>query len=298
VYDNLSRGHRPAVKWGPLIEADLADEASLARAMKEHRIDAVMHFAAFAYVGESMLHPGMYFHNNSVNSFRLIQAMSRAGVGDIVFSSSCATYGHPQTPLIDETHPQAPVNVYGESKLIVEKMLRWHGQLDNIRYVILRYFNAAGADPDGELGENHTPETHLIPLALEAAQEKGRPLGIFGTDYPTPDGTAIRDYIHVTDLAAAHLDALSYLLNGGSSRAFNLGTGQGHSVRQVIAAVGAVTGRSPAVKELDRRPGDPPELVADASRARATLGWIPSHSSLPDIVQTAFNWQMAQSRVS
>jgi UDP-glucose-4-epimerase GalE len=225
------------VKWGPLVEADISDRAALDRVFVEYPIQAVFHFAAFAYVGESMQSPELYFRNNVVGTLTLLEAMRAHGVQRMIFSSTCATYGNPQRIPISEDHPQQPVNPYGESKLMVERLLHWFGVAHGLRWAALRYFNAAGADPDGELGEEHHPETHLIPLAISAAIGLGNILEIYGTDYDTPDGTAIRDYLHVTDLAEAHVAALRYLDSGGESTAFNLGTGRGHSVREVMAAV-------------------------------------------------------------
>jgi len=290
VFDNLVYGHEWAVKWGPLVRGDLADRAALTDVMKRHRVDAIIHFAAYAYVGESVTNPRKYFGNNVTGSLNLLDAMLDAGVRDVVFSSTCATYGEPQRVPIAEDHPQSPVNPYGETKLAVEKMLHWYGQAYGIRYAALRYFNAAGADPDGEVGETHDPETHLIPLAIEAAVGAGE-LSIFGTDYPTPDGTAIRDYIHVADLADAHLRALAKLRDGATALRLNLGTGHGHSVREVIAAVGRVTGRSVRTREVARRAGDPPALVADARQASAVLGWKPRHGELDTIVEHAVRWR-------
>jgi UDP-arabinose 4-epimerase len=293
VLDNLNRGHKEAVKWGPLVIGDIGDRPLVAATLRQHRIDAVLHFAAYAYVGESMSHPGLYFENNTLGSLRLLEGMADAGVDKIIFSSTCATYGNPETIPIDELHPQRPVNPYGESKLIVEKFLRWFGQIHGLNWVALRYFNAAGADPGGEIGEFHEPETHLIPLVLEAAHNPAQPVSVFGTDYPTPDGTALRDYIHVTDLADAHLRALDHLMKGGESGPINLGTGAGSTVQQVIDTVASVTGLPPAVKYADRRAGDPPALVANAARAAQVLGWTPTHSSLPEIIRTAWAWKIA-----
>ena len=290
VFDNLVYGHEWAVKWGPLVRGDLADRPLLVDVMKRHRVDAVIHFAAYAYVGESVTNPRKYFGNNVAGSLNLLDAMLDAGVRDVVFSSTCATYGEPQRVPIAEDHPQSPVNPYGETKLAVEKMLHWYGQAYGIRYAALRYFNAAGADPDGEVGETHDPETHLIPLAIEAAVGAGE-LAIFGTDYPTPDGTAIRDYIHVADLADAHLRALAKLRDGTPALRLNLGTGQGHSVRAVIAAVDRVTGKSVRTREVGRRAGDPPALVADARQAGAALGWKPRYPELDTIVEHAVRWR-------
>jgi len=290
VYDNLSRGHREAVRWGPLVEGDLADGRHLAETLRRHDIAAVMHFAAYAYVGESMAQPGLYFRNNVANSLVLLEAMREAAVKRIVFSSTCATYGTPAAIPIRESAPQQPVNPYGESKLMIERMLHWYGAAHGFAHVALRYFNAAGADPDGEIGEAHEPETHLIPLMLEAAIGRRAAIDVFGTDYPTPDGTAVRDYIHVTDLAAAHVLAVAYLEKGGAGIACNLATGTGYSVREVIAAAERVTGRRIPRREVGRRPGDPPALVADASRARELLGWQPQLSDLDTIIATAWAW--------
>jgi len=291
VYDNLARGYRDAVKWGPLIEGDLHDRERLVAAMRSHRVEAVMHFAAFAYVGESVTCPELYYRNNFVGTLSLLDAMREAGVATIVFSSTCAVYGVPDTVPIRETTAKAPLNPYGETKLAIERVLHWYGTAHGLRYAALRYFNAAGTDPDGEIGENHEPETHLIPLILRAALGRGDELQIFGTDYPTRDGTAIRDYIHVTDLADAHIRALQYLMEGGDSIELNLGTGSGHSVREVVASVERVTGQRVPRSEAPRRPGDPPELVADATLARERLGWRPQHSDLDTIVRTALAWE-------
>lgn len=290
TYDNLRYGHRRAVRWGPFVEGDLADRSLLARTIADHGVEAVVHFAAFAYVGESVRDPAAYFRNNVTNTLNLLDAGREAGALPVVFSSTCATYGVPDTLPISESCPQRPVNPYGESKLFVERALHWYGQAYGLPWVALRYFNAAGADPDGEIGEDHEPETHLIPLAIEAALGRGETLQVFGTDYPTPDGTAIRDYIHVTDLADAHVRALDHLRGGGSSVALNLGTGNGHSVRQVVDAVARVGGRPVPVVHGPRREGDPPALVADPARAYGTLGWQPVHSDLDSIVTTAWRW--------
>jgi UDP-arabinose 4-epimerase len=290
TYDNFVTGHRDAVRWGPLVEADLANTAALAAALASYEISAVMHFAAFAYVGESVRQPERYFQNNVVNSLGLLEAMRRVGVRHVVFSSTCATYGVPARVPIDESTEQRPINPYGESKLMVEQMLRWFGVAHQQTHAILRYFNAAGADPEGEIGEDHQPETHLIPLVLEAALGDRPQIDILGTDYPTPDGTAIRDFIHVTDLADAHVRALQHLLAGRPSLALNLGTGQGHSVREVTARAERITGRRIPRREMPRRPGDPPVLVADARQARAALNWTPRWSDLDGILETAWAW--------
>ncbi len=292
--DNLVRGHRSAVRWGPFVEGDLADSGLVRRVLREHRIAAVIHFAAYGYVGESMHEPGKYFANNFGNSVTLVEAMRAEGVEALVFSSTCATYGDPRWLPIDEGHPQQPVNPYGESKLFVERMLARCDAAHGLRYAALRYFNAAGADEAGDLGEDHEPETHLIPLAIEAAQGRRPHVSVFGTDYPTPDGTAVRDYVHVSDLAAAHVSALERLLGGGESLALNLGTGHGHSVRQVIRMIEEVGGCKVPVIEAPRRPGDPPELVAASARAATMLGWRARHSDLRNIVTTAWRWHARQ----
>lgn len=291
TYDSLVRGSASAIRWGPVVVADLADSVKLEEAIRDHKIDAIIHLAAFAYVGESMREPGLYFRNNTVSSLGLFEVARRTGVERLVFSSTCATYGDPDYVPIDENHPQRPVNPYGESKLLVEKLLRWYGDIHGLRWVVLRYFNAAGADPDQEIGEDHDPETHLIPLVIDAALDPGKPVAIFGTDYDTPDGTAVRDYIHVSDLATAHVKALQYLTEGGASRPFNLGTGEGHSVRKIVEAVASVSGRRPAVREADRRLGDPAVLVANPSLARTELDWQPSRSDLFEMVRTAWQWR-------
>ena len=296
VFDNLSRGRREAVRWGPLVEGDLADMARLSAALAEHRVSAVMHFAAYAYVGEFVAEPALYYRNNLGGTLSLLEAMRHAGVGEIVFSSTCATYGTPDVVPIREDSPQRPVNPYGETKLAIERALHWYGQAYGVRSVALRYFNAAGADPDGEIGECHEPETHLVPLVLQAALGQRPQIDIYGTDYPTPDGTAIRDYVHVQDLAVAHLRALERLREGGGNIAVNLGTGHGQSVREVIAAAEAVTGRKIPAQAAPRRPGDPPALVADPSLAAEILGWRPQHSDLDTIIRTALAWQTRQSQ--
>lgn len=290
VLDNLSAGHRWAVKWGPLFEIDLKDAERLPLIMKQERIEAVMHFAASLLVGESVELPRKYYWNNVVNTLHLLDAMQDAGVKIIVFSSSAATYGNPQQVPIPEDHPKEPVNPYGETKLAMERALQWYGNAYNLKWMALRYFNAAGADIDGELGECHDPEAHIIPLTIKAARGERTHVEIYGTDYPTPDGTALRDYIHVTDLGDAHVRALEHLARGGQSRALNLGTGQGYSVREVISAVGKISPRPVPFREGPRRAGDPPVLVADASNAAKLLGWKPQHSELDSIIRDAWNW--------
>lgn len=290
VLDNLGNGHRWAVRWGPLVEMDLGDRESLRAVFHKYRIDAVIHFAALIEAGESVEEPAKYFRNNVVNTLNLLDAMREAGIGRIVFSSTAAVYGNPRESPMTEDHPQQPVNPYGESKLMVERLLQWHERAYGLAWTTLRYFNAAGADPDGQLGEAHNPETHLIPRAIAAAHGDLPKLQVFGSDYETPDGTAVRDYIHVTDLAAAHVRALERLAQGRPSGAFNLGTGRGYSVREVIAAVERIGQRRVPIREAPRRPGDPAMLVADATSAGRELGWSAAHSSLDEIVETAWNW--------
>jgi UDP-glucose-4-epimerase GalE len=280
------------VRWGPFVHADLADTDRLLAAMREHRITAVMHFAAYGYVGESVTNPARYFRNNVVNAVNLLDAMLAAEIPHIVFSSSCATYGTPDVVPITEAAPQRPINPYGDTKLIMEHMLKWYGDAYKLRACMLRYFNAAGADPDGEIGEDHDPETHLIPLILDAAIGRRPQIDIFGTDYPTRDGTAVRDYIHVQDLAAAHVRAIAYLQEGGGSIAMNLGTGDGHTVREVVDAAERITGRKVPRRLVARRAGDPPELVADPRLAWQVLGWQAEVSDLDTIISTAWAWHV------
>ena len=296
AFDNLSRGRRAAVRWGPLIEGDLADRARLCRALAEHRVEAVMHFAAYAYVGESVADPALYYRNNLEGTLSLLEAMRETVVGEIVFSSTCATYGIPDRVPIGESAPQRPVNPYGETKLAIERALHWYGAAYGLRSAALRYFNAAGADPECEIGECHEPETHLVPLVLQAALGQRPQIEVYGTDYPTPDGTAIRDYVHVHDLAIAHLRALEHLREGGASIAVNLGTGSGHSVREVIAAAEAVSGRRIAARAAPRRSGDPAALVADPGLAAEIFGWRARHSDLDTIIRTALAWHTRASR--
>ncbi len=298
VLDNLSYGHESAVKWGPLVKGDLADGAFVRRVLKEHKIEAVIHFAAYTFVGESVTDPKKYFHNNVVNTLNLVDALLEAEIKQIVFSSTCATYGIPKRVPLDESHSQKPISPYGETKLSVERILHWYGKAYGLRSVALRYFNAAGADPEGEIGEDHNPETHLIPLVIQAAMGQRKQIDIYGTDYPTPDGTAIRDYVHVTDLADAHVRALKYLLNGGHSASLNLGTGIGQSVRAVIAAVEKVSNSVVPVHEAPRREGDPAILVANAYRAGDTLGWHPQYADLDQVVQHAWNWAQKQAALN
>jgi UDP-glucose-4-epimerase GalE len=288
--DNLSRGHRSAVKWGPFEAGDLADGAFLDRVLARYKPVAVLHFAAFAYVGESVQLPEMYYRNNVCGSLSLFEAVRRHAVPALVFSSTCAVYGIPSTPLLAEDHPTQPINPYGRSKLMVETILRDLDAAHGLSSVCLRYFNAAGADPEGEIGEVHDPETHAMPLAIETALGRRTSFDILGTDYPTADGTPVRDYIHVMDLASAHVAALRYLLAGGATTVLNLGTGQGSSVRELIDAVARITGKPVPVRNKPRRAGDPPQLVADAARAARVLSWRPTQSSLDNIVATAASW--------
>jgi UDP-arabinose 4-epimerase len=294
TYDSLVNGHRWAVRWGPFLEGDIGDKAMLLETMHRYEPIAVIHFAAFAYVGESMKRPVLYFDNNVTKSLTLLDAVAAAGVRHVVFSSSCATYGTPTQMPIREDTPQNPVNPYGETKLIIERALRWYGAAYDMSWAALRYFNAAGADPSGELGEVHTPETHLIPLVLDSTMG-GKAVDVYGDDYPTPDGTCVRDFIHVSDLAEAHVRALDYLLEGGKSITLNLGTGEGSSVGQVISMVEQVTGRRVSYRAAPRRAGDPAVLVADPSLARKVLAWHPTHSGLESIIRSAWKWHSQES---
>ena len=291
IFDNFSTGHRSFIRATPTFEGDLRNPDDLAQVFAEYPIEGVLHFAGKALVGESTERPETYYETNVVGGLNLLNAMKRCRVKYMIFSSTCATYGVPDTVPIREDHPQHPINPYGDTKLAYERALRWFHEAHGLEYLSLRYFNAAGADRDGEFGEDHTPETHLIPLILDAAAGRRPEVQIFGTDYPTPDGTCLRDYIHVSDLARAHVSGLELLMNGRvRSQALNLGTGSGYSVRQVIETVRRVTGRDFKVREAGRRPGDPPELVAAVDRARQLLGWTAADSDLENIVQTAWNW--------
>lgn len=285
--DNLSTGHADAVRYGPLIPGDVRDADQVARALMYHGCAAVIHFAGSAYVGESMTNPGKYYQTNVGGMIGLLKGCEMAGVTRIVFSSSCATYGIPDQLPIRESTPLRPINPYGRSKAICEAMLADYAAATGLRYGALRYFNAAGADPDGELAERHDPETHLLPLALRAASGLGDPLQVFGSDYPTPDGTCVRDYIHVADLAQAHVRALALLLEGHDSFVVNLGTGVGRSIREILAAIKRISGASVPVLWQPRRPGDPPALVADPARALQVLGFTPQMSALPTILAHA-----------
>ncbi len=294
VLDDLSTGNQWAVQWGPFIQGNVADESLVRRTVERYEIRAAIHLAGSAYVGESMTNPRKYFQNNVTNSLTLLNALLASGVDRLIFSSTCAVYGIPQADVLDEDHPQAPVNPYGESKLFIERACQWYEAAYNFRYVSLRYFNAAGADPSGDLGESHEPETHLIPLAIGTALGLYPELSVYGTDFPTPDGTAVRDYIHVSDVAAAHVSALQYLETGGASERLNLGTGKGISVREVIETVEQISGVSIKTREEDRRAGDPPVLIASPKRAAQVLGWKPSFNDIHSIISTAWKWNVAQ----
>ena len=290
AYDNLATGHEASVRWGPFVRGDVRDAGQVADALRAHQASAVVHFAASAYVGESVSDPGKYYDNNVGGIIALLAGAREAGVNRLVFSSSCATYGEPDRLPIAEDTFQRPINPYGRTKLICEDILRDYAPAYDLRYAALRYFNAAGADPDGEVGEQHDPETHLIPLAMLAAAGRRAALGISGTDYDTPDGTCIRDYIHVGDLARAHVLAVKYLLEGGPSAAMNLGSGQGLSVRQIISAIETYTGKPLPVREEPRRAGDPPVLTADPSLAAEKLGFRTELSGIDTIVRHAAPW--------
>lgn len=293
IYDNLSAGHREAALGAPLIEGDTADTAAVRRAIRESGATAVMHFAAWLSVGDSVTDPAGYYRNNVGGTLGTLEAMAAEGCRHFVFSSTCAVYGEPVETPLRETHPTAPINAYGQTKLAIEQALPHFERAYGIRAICLRYFNAAGADPDGDLGEDHAPEIHVIPRAFEAASG-GAPLQIFGEDYPTPDGTCLRDYIHVTDLADAHLRALARLEGGGGSATYNVGTERPSSVRAVIEAVERVTGREVARRSAPRRAGDPAVLYASAQRIREALGWVPRRPDLETIVADAWRWHSAR----
>lgn len=293
ILDNLVYGHQDLVETvlkTELIIGDTNDRPLLDQLFSSRKIDAVMHFSAYAYVGESVTNPDKYYRNNVVGTLTLLEAMKEAGINKFVFSSTCATYGVPEIVPIPEEHPQNPINPYGATKLMVERILSDFDVAYDFKSVRFRYFNAAGADPEGLLGEDHNPETHLIPLILLAALGKRDSISIFGTDYPTPDGTCIRDYIHVTDLATAHILGLEYLLNSGKTDVFNLGNGKGFSVKEVIETAREITGKEIKAIECDRRPGDPPSLVGSGEKARTILGWNPEYPDLQNIITHAWNW--------
>jgi UDP-glucose 4-epimerase len=291
ILDNLVYGHREATLGATLIEGNIGDRALLDQIFRDYPIEAVVHFAAYAYVGESVTNPSKYYQNNVAATLNLLDAMRDHGVLRFIFSSSCATYGNPQYVPLDESHPQNPINPYGESKYICEKILTAYDHAYGLRFASLRYFNAAGADPQGRIGESHAPETHLIPLVLQTAQGRRESVSIFGTDYDTPDGTCIRDYIHILDLAQAHALALDRLRAAEPSGFYNLGTEHGYSVREVIRLCEEVTGLPIRAVEGPRRPGDPPRLVASAAKAKLQLGWQPRYPDLRETIQTAWNWE-------
>jgi len=292
IVDNLAEGHRAAVGKLPLVEADLLDQTTITETLRKHRTEAVMHFAAFAYVGVSVREPAKYYHNNIVGTLALLDAMRAADVKRIVFSSTCATYGVPTKVPIREDHPQAPINPYGFTKLAIERALADYARAYGLGYSALRYFNASGAASDGTIGEDHDPETHLIPLVLQVALGQRESVEIFGTDYPTPDGTCIRDYIHVDDLASAHLAAIERL-GEGSALKLNLGTGRGASVQEVVDIAREITGHKIPTKHAPRREGDPPELVADPAAAKRELGWEAKHKDMRGIIESAWRWHQS-----
>jgi UDP-glucose 4-epimerase len=294
TFDNLVYGYADFVRWGDFYRGDLATPQDLANCFENNRIDAVIHFAAYAYVGESVTDPLKYYENNVGNTINLLQNALAHNVRYFIFSSSCATYGIPESIPIGETHPQHPINPYGRTKQMIEDILKDCDAAYGLKYNSLRYFNAAGADPQGEVGEKHNPETHLIPLVLDVAAGKSKAIKIFGSDYPTADGTCIRDYIHVTDLARAHVLALERLLDGAASDFYNLGQGQGFSVKEVVEHASTVTGQDIASVYEDRRPGDPPVLVASNAKANKGLNWQPEYTNLDDIIRTAWNWHRKQ----
>lgn len=294
VLDSFICGHRDFVRWGRMVEADLCSVQQLREVFRTFKVDAVMHFASFINVGESVLEPAKYYENNVINTLNLLNVMKEFEVGRFIFSSTAALYGVPKEIPIPETHHKSPINPYGQTKLIIEKALADYERAYGLRHVSLRYFNAAGADASALIGEHHVPETHLIPLAISTAMGLRPSLSVYGADYPTPDGTCLRDYIHVTDLADAHMLALGHLLDGGRSDAFNLGNGNGFSVREVIASVQLVSGRRLAVIEAPRRAGDPPVLVGSSAKIKAQLGWSPKFDSLDDIVSSAWLWHQSR----
>lgn len=290
TYDNLSTGNRWSVKWGPLIEGDLKDDSLLMEVIRKYRISAAIHFAANAYVGESVVCPRKYYENNVSNAIVLLGALLDSGVQYFVFSSTCATYGEPNRNPIAENDPQQPISPYGETKLFIEGVLRWYAEAYGLKWIALRYFNAAGADRGGEIGEHHDPETHLIPIVIQSVLGCRPRFEIYGMDHPTSDGTPIRDYIHVMDLAQAHVLAFEYLQRGGESGALNLGTGKGHSVLEVLTGIKRVGGMDIPFAVEKKRPGDPPVLVADASKAWDLLGWKPEIKDIDEIIETAWKW--------
>lgn len=290
VFDNLIYGHREAVKWGHFVQGDLKNIDEIEAVFQKYSIEAVFHFAAYAYVGESVKEPEKYYYNNVANTLNLLHVMKKYGYNKIIFSSTCATYGEPERVPITEDMQQSPINPYGASKLMVETIFQDYSKAYDLKFVVLRYFNAAGADPEGEIGESHIPETHLIPLVLDAASGKRQDIKVFGTDYDTPDGSCIRDYIHVYDLATAHLLALHYLEEGKESNFFNLGNALGTSVLEVVESVKKVTNRKFRVTMTDRREGDPAKLVGSSEKAQKVLGWKPVYGDIDTIVGHAWKW--------
>jgi UDP-glucose 4-epimerase len=293
VMDNLEKGHRAAVLGGKLVVADLRRRDELDQVLRQHDVECVMHFAAYASVGDSVINPSAYYENNVAGCYTLLEAMRARKIDKFIFSSSAAVYGEPITIPIPEDHPKNPTNPYGETKWVMEKMLQWYGAAYGIRSFSMRYFNAAGADPDGQIGEDHQPEEHLIPVVLLAALGRRAKVNIFGADWETPDGTCLRDFVHVADLAEAHYLAINALRNGAQTTAYNLGNGQGFSVKEVIQAVEQVTGRKVVTATSPRRPGDPARLVAGADRIKRDLGWKPNYPQLDVIIQHAWNWRKA-----
>lgn len=290
VFDNLVYGHKEAVKWGNFVKGDLADRGEIEKVFRQYPIEAVFHFAAYAYVGESVDCPEKYYYNNVVNTLNLLQVMKKYGCSKIIFSSTCATYGEPEKLPITEEMPQKPINPYGTTKRMVEEIFKDYEKAYGLKFVVFRYFNAAGADPEGEIGESHNPETHLIPLVLDAASGIREDIKVFGTAYDTPDGSCVRDYIHVTDLAKAHLLGLHYLEEGRKSDFFNLGNTKGTSVLEVIDAVKRVTGKEFQVTLTGRRAGDPAKLVGSSKKAQEVLGWTPDYGDIDTIVEHAWEW--------
>lgn len=294
VFDNLSTGHREACQWGNFVHGDLLDPRALQALFAASEFAAVFHFSARSLVAESVANPALYYLNNVVGTLNLLEAMRACEVSQFVFSSSASIFGNPQKELIDETHCRLPINPYGETKLLVERALTYYAQAYGLNSVSLRYFNAAGADPDSTIGESHTPETHLIPNVLKAALSEGKRLKVFGNDYPTSDGTCVRDYIHINDLCQAHLLGLKHMDNHRGAHGFNLGNGRGFSILDIIKTSEEVTGRKIPYDLEPRRPGDPPSLVADSRRAREILGWQPRHAEISDIIRSAWAWHRKQ----
>ncbi len=298
VFDNLVCGHRGFVQWGDFVLGDLANKDQIRACFKKYQIEAVMHFSAFAFVNESVIDPAKYYRNNVAHTLNLLEIMREFGVNKFIFSSSCATYGYPKEIPIGENHPQSPINPYGRTKLMVEEILKDYDDAYGMKFINLRYFNAAGADPEGQIGEWHNPETHLIPLAIYAALGRKESIKIYGTDYPTQDGTCIRDYIHVFDLADVHIRGLEYLEEKKQSNSFNLGNERGHSVREVIDMVRHKAGKNFKVVESERREGDPPVLISDSKKAKEILGWTSRYNNLETIVETALHWHQKEKKMN